>query len=141
MLNKLDTMKDAVIKVGDGRGFIIEAGNDRLVITCGHCLPFFPPCHGASYTSEKTYQNLLGRIGKEPNVWTECLFVDPIADIALLGEPDSQSLSRENDGYEELTAELPTIKVRTAKAGEPVWVLSLDRKWRKGFLRIFPRPI
>lgn len=68
MLTKLDTVKDAVIiKVGKGRGFIIEAGNYRLIITCGHCLGRrLPPCHGASKPLERMYANLLGRIGKKP---------------------------------------------------------------------------
>lgn len=29
---------------------------------------------------------------------------------------------------------MPTIKVRAGKKDEPVWVLSLDREWRKGLL-------
>jgi hypothetical protein len=29
-------------------------------------------------------------------VWAECLFVDPIADLAVLGAPDSQELHDKN---------------------------------------------
>lgn len=58
--------KRAVIRVGDGRGFIVEHGHDRLVITAAHCLPEFPPCHGASFLEERTYGNLLGLLGAEP---------------------------------------------------------------------------
>jgi hypothetical protein len=38
-----------------------------------------PPPHLAMYLLEKTYQALLGELGKdEPTVWAECLFVDPV---------------------------------------------------------------
>ena len=81
------------MKVGDGRGFIIEAGDQRLVITAAHCLPHFPPCHGASYTEERTYPDFIGPLGESaPKVWAECLFADPVGDIAVLGSPDDQAL-------------------------------------------------
>jgi hypothetical protein len=35
-------------------------------------------------------------------VWAECLFADPIADVAVLGSPDNQALYDEADAYEEL---------------------------------------
>ena len=31
--------KAAVITVGEARGFVIEHGHDRLVVTAAHCLP------------------------------------------------------------------------------------------------------
>jgi hypothetical protein len=46
-----------------------------------------PPPHGFSYTEERTYQDLLATLGEQPSVWCQCLFVDPIADIAVLGTP------------------------------------------------------
>src|SRR5207245_5133018 len=108
MKHRLDAIKQAIIKVGDGRGFMIEAEKDRLVITCGHCLPFLPPCHLMSYLKERTYGGLLGHIDDPaPKVWAECLFVNPIADVAVLSGPDSQSLYEEMEKYEELTDGLP----------------------------------
>jgi hypothetical protein len=74
--------------VGDGRGFIIEERNRiarghfverRLVLTAAHCLPKLPPAFTWSYTKERTYPNLLGRLSGKRNVWAECLFVDPVA--------------------------------------------------------------
>jgi hypothetical protein len=33
----------AVLRVGEGRGFVVEIGRcERAVITAAHCLPFFP---------------------------------------------------------------------------------------------------
>src|SRR5258708_31035148 len=71
---------DAVIRVGDGRGFVVkDAGrarlgsrNERIVITAAHCLPFFPPCHAFSYLQDRTYKALLAPLGQEPTVWAEC---------------------------------------------------------------------
>jgi hypothetical protein len=93
-------MTNAVIRVGDGRGFIVkDAGrarfgwrNERVVITAAHCLPSFPPCHAASYSEERTYEALLGPLRQKPTVWAECLIVDPIGDIAVLGKPLSEHM-------------------------------------------------
>src|SRR5437867_2361147 len=93
----------SVLKVGGGRGFVVNGDRDRLIITAAHCLPRFPPCHGLSYTEERTYAKLLGPLGrKKPTVWAECLFVDPVADIAVLGPPDGQELYDEWGAYERL---------------------------------------
>ena len=43
-----------------------------------------------SHTEERTYQRLLGELIGEPTVWAECLFADPISDVAVLGPPDNQ---------------------------------------------------
>jgi hypothetical protein len=96
----------AVITVGDGRGFVVNqpygVGQIQLVITAAHCLPFFPPCASASYLHERTFQNILAPLGAKPYVWAECLFVDPIGDIAVLGSPDDQELAEKAEAYCEL---------------------------------------
>jgi len=100
----LDEVLPAVISVGRGRGFVIHHDGAALVITAGHCLPYFPPCSTFSYTSERTYQALLGPLGGERTIWSECLFADPIADIAVLGPPDGQALTDQAEAYEALMA-------------------------------------
>src|SRR4051812_42132562 len=82
----------SVITVGAGRGFVVKGKRDRLIITAAHCLPHFPPCASFSDTSERTYQDLVGELDGETAVWAECLFVDPISDLAILGPPDNQEL-------------------------------------------------
>src|SRR5262245_37917937 len=83
----------SVVKVSGGRGFIIENGHERLVVTAAHCLPHFPPPLAITTTEERTYRNLLGPLdASEPAVWAELLFADPVGDIAVLGSPDNQEL-------------------------------------------------
>lgn len=152
----------AVVKVGDGgRGFTVETEHfnriSRVIITAAHCLrPSLPPAHPWSYTEARTYPRLLGPLGKaKPTVWGECLFADPLADIAVLGSPDNQALGDEANAYDELmdgiarpfaVADAPGIKrdiVKlphpSAKFSEPfeiatpgravTLVLSLDGTW------------
>ena len=99
---------EAVVKVGTGRGFVIEAAGyplrRRYVITAAHCLPRMPPRHAAAHAIERTFRRLLGPIGNRRRmVWAECIFVDPVADIAALAEPDANELPKESEAYQELT--------------------------------------
>jgi hypothetical protein len=82
-------------------------------------------------------------------VWAQCLFADPIADIAVLGQPDNQSLSDQADAYDELVGSIAALAIADAPAqgtelvgplkiknptpGEgPARVLSLEGDWRQG---------
>jgi hypothetical protein len=55
----------------------------------------------------QTYGNLLGPLQAECTVWAECRFVDPIADIAVLGQPDSQDLYEESEADDQSRREPP----------------------------------
>jgi hypothetical protein len=92
-MNNCEKALASVITVGEGRGFVIEGPTeDRFVVTAAHCLPSFPACPGALYVEKRTYKRLLGPIGSKSLVWAECLFADPIADIAVLGPPRHEDL-------------------------------------------------
>jgi hypothetical protein len=54
----------AVVSVGDGRGFIVSGKHDRFIITAAHCLPAFPPCASFSTIEERTYATLVGMSGR-----------------------------------------------------------------------------
>ena len=83
----------------------------------GHLLPHLPPSLRASYTVDRTYKRLLGTLdAKELTVWAECLFVDPIADLAVLGVPDGQELIDENKQYEVLTRTMTPLRVESVGA-------------------------
>jgi hypothetical protein len=103
-----------VLRVGDGRGFVVDGHDERLIITAARCLPFIPPCHPARYLSEQTYERLLGLLGGEQTVWAECRFVDAIVDIAVLGQPDNQAYSDQADTYEQLVDSMEALPVADA---------------------------
>jgi hypothetical protein len=118
------------LAVPGGRGFLVEAPCGVVVITAAHCLPRLPPAHPASYVEERTYARFLGPLGSKPTVWAECLFVDPIADIAVLSEPDAQELSDENDAYHVLIDDRPTLPITKAtREPSPAWLFTLAGQW------------
>ena len=102
----------AVVRVGDGRGFVVDChGSFGREPIAAHCIADaflangtqgLPSCHPARYTEDGTYKALLGPLGAEPVVWAACLFVDPIADIAVLGQPDNQVLIDEAAAFDAL---------------------------------------
>jgi hypothetical protein len=135
----------AILRVGDGRGFIVEhrsrrsvggqqwTQSQRLVITAAHCLPGRLP-RAASFFSgwERTYQRLLGPLGrKRPQVPAECVFIDPIADIAVLGSPDDQGLWEEAEAYDALIEPRPALRAGAISDATPVWVMRLDGYWMR----------
>ncbi len=143
---KQSVLTQAVVRVGDGRGFVVERHRQRFILTAAHCLPvdadgrlILPPATEASYTEDRTYKELLGPLRGKPTVWTECLFVDPIADIALLGIPDDQELFEQADAYRELVTSATPLSISDApKQGRDdtakrstARVLSLDAEWIK----------
>ena len=141
----------SVIRVGDGRGFVVEGTREsRYVITAAHCLPHPPGGFGnVSHTQERIYAALLGAVGKrsKSTVCAKCLFFDPVADVAVLGDPDSQELWEENAAYEALvgaarplqidepTMRREVITLSTGTIQGPLkgecagWLLSLDNRW------------
>jgi hypothetical protein len=125
--------RSAIVTVGLGRGFVVRDERDplmpRLVITAAHCLPFFPPCASASSTQERTYDGLLGRLGDKPTVWAECLFADPIGDIAVLGPPDNQDCSEQAKQYNELMKVAAPLPTADAASSCRAWLPSLKGEW------------
>jgi hypothetical protein len=112
----------AIVQVSDGRGFVVEGG-ERYVITAAHCLPKLPPAMSFSHTDERTYEALLGALGTKPSVWAECIFVDPVADIAVLSKPDDQACPDQADGYEELVYGAMTVEIRQCQEEEEAWTV------------------
>ena len=125
-----DERTRAVVRVGDGRGFIVDGPRHELIIiTAAHCLPFLPPCTGASYADERTYPALVGPLDEAPAVSAECLFADPIADVAVLGPPDSQDFSAESEAYDAFVEPVKPLKIGAAPEDGDGWTLSLDCHW------------
>jgi hypothetical protein len=137
-----EAQKASVLTVGAGRGFVVESGANRYVLTAAHCMVSsikedLPPCIAAAGAEELTYPKLLSPLGGDPWVWAQCLFVDPTADIAVLGSPDGQSIPEEAIAYHALVETFSPIDI-----ADPVsigsddlwqkargWMLSLDGGW------------
>jgi hypothetical protein len=130
---------DSVITVGSGRGFVVEHrvyfdfgdGNGyrklrrKVVVTASHCLPHAPKVmSGVDYQSA-TYPKLLAPLGEEPSVWTQCLFFDPVADVAVLGAPDDQELPDEWNAYYALVKGRKAFATVVPESGEG-YMLALD---------------
>jgi hypothetical protein len=141
----------SVKKVGrGGRGFVMETNrSEKLIITAAHCLPRLPPRMTFSHPCERTYPRLIGELGKRKRpVTVECLFVDPVADLAVLGAPDNDegydaffenvsALPLDKVKLSRRTVTLPippspgeSITVRAPPRGESnAWLLSPSGKW------------
>jgi hypothetical protein len=82
-----------------------------------------------SHTAERTYANLLAPLGDKRSVWAECLFVDPIGDIAVLGTPDDQLFYDESKAYDGLVEAESVTPLTVAPPDSEGWLLSLDGVW------------
>jgi hypothetical protein len=122
--------KSAILSVdgGNGRGFVVEGPEKRLVITGAHCLPD-QPTPGSSM-AEHTYEALIGPLGGETKTWAQCLFSDPVADIAVLGSPtNEQELSLQAADYDRLVSSCNTLPISDIADEALAWIMSLDGRW------------
>jgi hypothetical protein len=136
---KFGTQTRAVVRVGDGRGFIVEAERERWVYSAAHCLPWLPPrpdedgaraIGSLGEPHEKTYAELLGSLGGATTVWTECVFCDPISDVAVLGKPHDDNRFELTEQYWKLIDDdIVPLRVAGLTDRETAWMLSLDLRW------------
>jgi hypothetical protein len=132
----------SVVKVGEGRGFVVEYRQEwppfegkrqftreRVVITAAHCLPQIP--QDVFDDEGKLYKNLLGLLDdRKRGVWAECLFVDPVSDIAILGTPHLQDLSEKHEAFLELMNKANPVRISRLRMFDGrALVLSLKGEW------------
>ena len=138
----IEMLTAGVITVGSARGFVVETAGERLVITAAHCLPFLPPAQSFFGPKELTYGPLLSPLGDEPRAWAVCRFVDPIADIAVLGSPDNPHA----DDYQALMGTATALPFgdharNPVNFWRPARLLSLDGRWFSCTIRHFGGPL
>lgn len=153
-----DAAKRAVIKVGGGRGFVMEIAEPnpskkevmvmgkryplprfirrRIVMTAAHCLPHLPPAHPWADTHEKTYR-ILGLLGTRPTILAECLFADPVDDLAVLGAPDSNVYDRAVDRWHTLMEKTNSLAIDVEKLERHTtgWLLFINGRWNRCTVR------
>lgn len=119
-----------IVQVGDGRGFVVQGRHDRYVITAAHCLPHLPPATLGSFNEERTYRSLLGPLHGKCEIWAECLFADPLSDVAVLGAVDNQVyFDGQDEAYEETLEALPPFPIADVPGRGEAWLYSLDGRW------------
>jgi hypothetical protein len=122
-----------ILTVEKARGFVVETNDplmDRLIITAAHCLPSLPAAENAAvFSDESTYPNLLGPLGQPPTVCAQCLFADPVSDLAVLGPPDNQALFDQWEAYQDLLNSVTPFPVSDAPPDGQAWLYSLDQRW------------
>ncbi len=136
-----DSARRAVIAVGSGRGFVMETADrfgmqtvvSRVVVTAAHCLPHLPPAYPSAPVDERTYLALLGPLSdSEPSIMTTCSFVDPVADIAFLREPDGQLFDeKDSSAFVNFTEGAEVLRLGDMPSGRTQrgWLLFLDGCW------------
>jgi hypothetical protein len=126
---------ESIVRVGTGRGFLVAARDAPLILTAAHCLPRLPPAHPWSHTEERTYKRLVGPLADaEPALAAECLFADPVSDVAILARPDPTTFGEDGDAFEAFMGDTPGLRLAPPRDGMSVWLLALDGSWRPGIL-------
>ena len=123
--------KKSIVTVGTARGFLVGSPDQGLVITAAHCLPHLPPAIGdLANPYERTYPKIVGPLDRKRRVWAECLFADPVSDLAVLGEPDGQILYEESEAYLELASDSEFLTIGSLREEKTTaWMLSRDLEW------------
>ena len=138
-----EILATGVMTAGSGRGFVVEGAGERLVITAAHCLPFLPPAQSFFGPKEHNYGPLLAPLGDAPRTCAVCRFVDPIADIAVLGSPGNPHA----DEYQALMETAMVLSIGGSLRNPvnfwvPARLLSLDGlRWFSCTIRHFGGPL
>jgi hypothetical protein len=127
-VDRFERATPAVVRVGIGRGFIIASKRGRLVVTAAHCLRRLPRPALSLSARERSYPSLLAPLDrKKRTVAAECLFVDPISDVAVLGAPNGRKAA----AYAELMQGARPLRLAAPRRRAAAWFLSLDCRWVK----------
>src|SRR5262249_45534809 len=129
MIN-LEKARRGVVRVGSGRGFVVEGKLGLFIVTAAHCLKIRIPCASFAVPLERICRRL-GHLGerKKPTVWGECCFIDPIADIAVLQQPDPEVFCEHSEEWDAMVDQTTPFPLSEEPAKAKAWFLSLDCRW------------
>lgn len=126
-----DVVTASMVTVGKGRGFVVQAKEERAIITAAHCLPRWPvvpPCWPTAYIN-RTYEELVGPLEQAPEVSAECMFVDPVADLAVLFSPDPVWYRDEAQVFDELVNANTPLAIGETSKGATLYMPDLELDW------------
>lgn len=97
------TLALSIVAVGEACGFAVDGGpNGTVIITAAHVLPSWTvdnrdlvPIRPRQerFADERRIPDLVGSLGYDGRFAVECIFVDLVADVAILASPDPSSPS------------------------------------------------
>jgi hypothetical protein len=120
----------AIVRVGDGRGFVIAGKQSRFVITARHCLGDFPASSPGYHPESNVCSDLLGPLGATRIVPGRCLFADSINDLAILGPPCHGLFPEGYRRFVELTERVLPLWIEAPQTEcFPCFALSSEQHW------------
>jgi hypothetical protein len=122
----LEAARQAIVVVGEGRGFVVDEQNPRLVITAAHCLPYLPPAAPFDVDNRSFYTNILAPLGGIPSISATSLFVDPIADLAVLFEGDEP-----DERFCSFIDSCHGLRIAAPPPSDAAWLLTLSGQWEQ----------
>jgi hypothetical protein len=120
-----------IVRVKDGRGFVVAHKGRRLIVTAAHCLPGRQPSAKSVLTAgEHTYRAIVGPLGRGRRVAAQCLFLEPISDVAVLGSPDPKTSPQAAKSYAARVARLAALRIADAPRTTEAWIRDAEGRWR-----------
>jgi hypothetical protein len=102
--------RNSVVRVGDGCGFVVEGqSGKRFVVTAARCLRRLPLYEENPDHRDWIYRDLIGPF--DAAVTVACMFIDLVADLAVLGSPENWELDEVVEAFEALVASAPAIPI------------------------------
>lgn len=134
IFTRIENATVTLLKKG-GQGILIK---NQIILTACHCVDY--TLSGDMVLGEYYIEEIVTKLGKFK---VAPLAIEPINDIAALGELDSQEFYDEVRLYEEFCNNTPPIKIcrNKLKLGEKfmVFIYSHERKWITGHaMLMFP---
>jgi hypothetical protein len=135
----LDKVKRAIVRVGNGRGFMVGGG----IVTTTNWLANPPKFRFPRFSTNDEAlhaapdeSKILAALGNPLTISAYCVFADPVSHVAILSN-NSEDYRGLDDWKYRLEIHAP-LRPHIAGAGriQDVWFLSLDEKWVKCQVRV-----